>query len=171
MTGLEVELIHKERREWRLRAALESVRERFMFIVIDAPPSLGLLTVNVLVASDSVLIPVRCEYYALEGLARLLEVIERVQQGLNPELRLEGVLLTMADYRTNLTAQVIGETRSFFKADAFETVIPRSVKLGEAPSFGKPIALYDDRSLGGERYRALASEIMLRDRRTAGVKV
>ena len=143
LAGAEVELVDAERREYRLKDALAPLVERFEFIFIDAPPSLGILTVNALTAAGSVLVPVQCEYYALEGLSHLLGAIRLVQQGLNPSLQIEGVLLTMFDNRLNLSQQVLDETRRYFAERVYRTVIPRNVRLSEAPSFGKPVVVYE----------------------------
>ena len=159
LSGAEVELINLPARESRLKKALDSVRAEYDLILIDAPPSLGLLTVNALNASDGVLIPLQCEYYALEGLSQLLETVQRIQRGLNPGLVIEGILLTMADFRTKLTSDVIEEARKFFGSKVYDVVIPRSVRLSEAPSRGLPIALYDPASPGAQAYRQLAKTI------------
>lgn len=160
LTGAEVELVQLEGRELRLRNALERVKEEYEFILADCPPSLGLLTLNTLAAADSVLIPVQCEYYALEGLGQLLETVKLVQQRLNPDLEIEGVLLTMYDRRLNLARQVVEEAVGFFGDKVYDTVIPRNVKLGESPSFGKPILLYDAQSQGAQTYLKLAREVI-----------
>lgn len=160
LAGAEIELVNTMAREKRLRAALEAVQEDYDYIIIDSPPSLGLLTVNVLTAASSVLIPVQCEYYALEGLAELLNTIHLVQKNLNPKLVIEGALLTMYDGRLNLSREVAEDVRSCFSGRVFEVVISRNVKLSEAPSFGKPIILYDIMSNGAENYLTLAKEIM-----------
>lgn len=160
LTGAEVELVGAIGREFKLKNALASVRDSFDLIIIDSPPSLGLLTVNALIACDSVIIPIQCEYYALEGLGQLTKTLDLVRQNLNPSLQLEGVLLTMADYRTKLTSEVIQEARNYFKDKVYKTVIPRNIKLTEAPSFGKPIALYDMTSVGAQMYQQLAGEIL-----------
>jgi chromosome partitioning protein len=160
LTGAEVELVGALGRENRLKRALAKERANFDFIIIDSPPSLGLLTINALCCADSVLVPVQCEYYALEGLTQLNNTVKLVQDNLNPALTIEGVLLTMADYRTNLTKEVIQEARNFFKEKVFATVIPRNIRLTEAPSFGKPIALYDKESLGAKKYEELSKEIL-----------
>lgn len=160
LTGAEVELVGALGREYRLKRALLKERDNFDFILIDSPPSLGLLTINALCAADSVLIPVQCEYYALEGLTQLNNTIGLVKDNLNPNLAIEGVLLTMADFRTNLTKEVIQEARNYFKEKVFGTVIPRSIRLTEAPSFGKPIALYDKESIGAQKYEELSREIL-----------
>ena len=147
-------------REYRLKNALKGLENHYDFILIDSPPSLGLLTINALTAATSVLIPIQCEYYALEGLSKLLETINLVRENLNPDLVLEGVLLTMADYRTNLTNEVIDEARKYFKDKVFKTIIPRSIRLSESPGFGKPIHLYDKHSMGAKTYSALARELL-----------
>jgi len=162
LTGAEVELVGQEGRELRLKQALEPLRATYDFLLIDSPPSLGLLTVNALAAAETILIQMQCEYYALEGLSQLLKTIELVRSHLNPTLSIEGVLLTMADYRTNLTQEVINEARGFFKEKVFQTVIPRNVRLSEAPGFGKPISAYDGTSLGAQKYQALSQELLAR---------
>ena len=160
LVGAEVELVNVSSREKRLKAALEPVREKYDFILIDSPPSLGLLTVNTLTAADSILIPIQCEYYALEGLSQLLNSIRLVQKNLNSGLEIEGVLLTMYDGRLNLSRQVAEEARKFFSDKVYKTVINRNVRLSEAPGFGKPIILYDITSTGAENYLSLAEEIL-----------
>lgn len=160
LTGATVELLEVPEREFRLRKALAAARDSYDFVIIDCPPSLGILTVNALVASDSLLIPIQCEYFALEGLSELLETLSRVRHRLNPKLRVEGVLLTMYDERLNLTGQIRESVRGHFGSQVFRTVIPRNVRLAEAPSFGKPILLYDARSSGANRYLRLAQEIV-----------
>ena len=160
LTGAELELINLPEREFRLRSLLEQARTEFDYVFIDTPPSLGLLTLNALVAADEVLIPLTCEYFALEGLAELMATIERVRGSLNRELTVAGVLLTMADQRTNLGRQVASEVRAFFKDRVFDTTIPRNIRLGEAPSHGLPVILYDVRSKGAEAYLALAREVL-----------
>jgi chromosome partitioning protein len=167
LTGAEIELVTLPRREERLRLLLEPMREHFDYIFVDCPPSLGLLTLNALVAADSVLIPLHCEYFALEGLADLVGTLRRVRAALNPALDIEGVLLTMFDERTNLGQQVANDVRQFFKEKVFRTVIPRNVRLGEAPSHGMPVILYDVKSRGAEAYRALARELLARSAATA----
>ena len=167
LTGAEIELVTLTRREERLRTLLEPMREQFDYIFIDCPPSLGLLTLNALVAADAVLIPLHCEYFALEGLADLVGTIRRVRAALNPALDIEGVLLTMFDERTNLGQQVANDVRQFFKEKVFRTVIPRNVRLGEAPSHGMPVILYDVKSRGAEAYLALAREVLERSAATA----
>lgn len=162
LAGAEVELVQIDRREYRLRDALSGLNEEYEFILIDCPPSLSLLTVNALVASSSILIPLQCEYFALEGLSELLNTIDLVREGLNPSLEIEGVLLTMFDPRISISHQVAEEARKFFNDRVFETVIPRNVRLSECPSHGKPIILYDIRSKGSESYLSLAREIQHR---------
>jgi len=160
LSGAEVELVGVMARETRLKQAVSKVRDQYDYILVDSPPSLGLLTVNALTASDSVLIPLQCEYLALEGLTQLIGAIRLVQDHLNPGLRIEGVLLTMYDSRLNLSQQVADEARKFFAERVYRTVIPRNVRLSEAPSFGKPIVLYDPHSTGAESYRDLAREVL-----------
>lgn len=160
LTGAEVELVSALGREYRLKRALSKERENFDFVIIDSPPSLGLLTINGLCAADSVIIPVQCEYYALEGLTQLNNTIKLVKDNLNPGLYIEGVLLTMADLRTNLAREVIQEVRNHFQGKVYTTVIPRNIRLTEAPSFGKPIALYDKESLGAHKYEELCKEVI-----------
>ena len=163
LSGAEVELVGMMARETRLRTCLANVRNEYDFVLIDSPPSLGLLTINALTASDSVIIPLQCEYLALEGLTQLITAIRLVQDHLNPALRIEGVLLTMFDARVSLSKQVAEEARKFFSDRVYKTVIPRNVRLGEAPSFGKPIVLYDPHSSGAESYRELAREVLNHD--------
>ncbi len=160
LTGAEVELVGIMGREYRLKKALASLLSDYDFILIDSPPSLGLLTINALAAADSVLIPIQCEYYALEGLSQLVNTINLVKENINSSLDIEGVLLTMADYRTNLTNEVINEARNFFKGKVYETVIPRNIKLTEAPGFGKPIAIYDKNSIGAQKYQEFTNELL-----------
>ena len=160
LSGAEVELVSLEDRETRLRACLAEVRNEYDYVFIDSPPSLGILSINALTAADSVLIPLQCEYLALEGLTQLIGAIRRIQDQLNPGLRIEGVLLTMYDARLNLSQQVAEEARKFFSERVYKSVIPRNVKLSEAPSFGKPIVLYDPNSSGAESYRDLAREVL-----------
>ncbi len=160
LTGAEVELVGTLGREFRLKKALDKEKDNFDFLMIDSPPSLGLLTINALCASDSILVPVQCEYYALEGLTQLVNTIKLVKDNLNPNLTIEGMLLTMADFRTNLTKEVIQEARAYFKEKVYATVIPRNIRLTEAPSFGKPIALYDKESIGAQKYEELSKEIL-----------
>jgi chromosome partitioning protein len=162
LTGAEIELVPLAHREERLRTLLASVRDEFDYVFIDCPPSLGLLTLNALVAADAVLIPLHCEYFALEGLADLVGTMRRVRAGMNPHLDIDGVLLTMFDERTNLGKQVASDVREFFKEKVFRTVIPRNVRLSEAPSHGMPVLLYDVKSKGAEAYVALARELLQR---------
>jgi len=160
LTGAEVELVSLLGREYRLKKALQVEKDNFDFIFIDSPPSLGLITINGLCAADSVLIPVQCEYYALEGLTQLVNTVNLVKEHLNPNLDIEGVLLTMADFRTNLAKEVIQEVRNYFHEKVYHTIIPRNVRLTEAPGFGKPIALYDKESLGAQKYEELSQEFL-----------
>ncbi|TVR24613.1 MAG: ParA family protein [Nitriliruptor sp.] len=162
LAGAEVELVPAFSREHRLERALEAVRDGFDVVLIDCPPSLGLLTINALVAADEVLVPIQCEYYALEGLSQLLRTVELVADNLNRRLRVGGVVLTMFDARTNLSQQVVGEVRGYFGDLTYTTVIPRSVRLSEAPSFGQPITLYDPSSRGARAYQRLSREVAFR---------
>lgn len=170
LAGAEIELVTAMSREFRLRRMLEAVRDSFDYILIDSPPSLGLLTLNSLTAADSALVPIQCEYYALEGLSQLVRTLKLVRDHLNPDLRVEGVVMTMYDARTNLGQQVIEDVRAFFASSearryipeqvrVFSAIIPRNIRLSEAPSFGQPIVLYDDRSRGALAYAALAEEV------------
>ena len=160
LTGAEVELVNVMGREYRLRKALQEMQEKFDFVIFDCPPSLGLLTINGLTAASSVLIPIQCEYYALEGLSQLMQTLDLIRDNLNENLAIEGVLMTLADYRTNLTKEVIGEVKKYFGKKVYEAIIPRTVKLTEAPGFGKPIALYDPTSIGAKKYEEVAREIL-----------
>lgn len=160
LAGAEVELVSATSREGKLKTALADVRKSYDFVLIDCPPSLGLLTINALTAADSVLIPVQCEYYALEGLSQLLNTIRLVQKHLNTELMIEGVLLTMLDARTNLGLQVTEEVKKYFQEKVYKSIVPRNVRLGEAPSHGKPITSYDPKSKGAEVYLELAKEVI-----------
>lgn len=160
LAGAEIELVSTISREQRLKQALKDVQTQFDYIIIDCPPSLGLLTLNALTAADGVLIPVQCEYYALEGLSQLLSTVRLVQKHLNQELQIEGVLLTMLDARTNLGLQVIEEVKKYFREKVYHAVIPRNVRLSEAPSHGLPIVLYDEKSRGAETYLELAREVI-----------
>jgi len=162
LAGAEVELVDREGRVHAMRDALATAQGRYDYVLIDCPPSLGLLTVNMLAAADALLIPVQCEYYALEGLSQLLDTVRRVQQATNPRLAIDGVLLTMYDARLNLSRQVAADAREYFGPQVFRTVIPRNVRLAEAPSFGKPIVLYDVASVGAQAYMAVAQEIIER---------
>lgn len=160
LAGAEIELVGVENREMLLKNALQEVRGDYDVIFIDCPPSLSLLTINALTAADSVLIPIQCEYYALEGLGQLMNTVKLMRKKLNPELAIEGILLTMFDSRTNLCAQVVQEVRSHFPNELFETMIPRNVRLSEAPSYGLPIHLYDARCIGAKAYAELAQELI-----------
>ncbi len=162
LVGAELELGAAERREFRLKEAIEHVAADYDYILIDSPPSLGLLTINGLTAAHSVLVPMQCEYFAMEGVSQLLNTIERVRESLNPDLEIEGIALTMYDDRVNLARQVAQEVRNHFREKVYRTLIPRNVRLGEAPSFGKPIILYDIRSRGSEAYVSLAKEFIQR---------
>jgi chromosome partitioning protein len=163
LIGAEIELVNIMARETRLKRALATVREDYHYVFVDCPPSLGLLTVNTLTAADTVIVPIQCEYYALEGLGQLLNTIRLVQRNLNPELRIEGILLTMYDGRLNLARQVADEARRYFGDRVYRTMIPRNVRLGEAPSFGQPIILYDIASSGAQSYIQLAKELMFQE--------
>lgn len=160
LAGAEIELVDFEQREFRLRNLLEEQRDKYAYIIVDCPPSLGLLTLNSLTASDSVIVPIQCEYFALEGVTELLDTLVRIRRSLNPGLAVEGFLLTMFDERTNLANQVVADLRDFLGAQVFETMIPRNIKLAEAPSYGKPIILYDIKSRGAESYLNLAKEVI-----------
>ena len=160
LVGAEVEMVSMMSRERVLKAALVSIVDKYDYIIVDCPPSLGLLTINALTAADSVLIPIQCEYYALEGLGQLMRTIDLVKNNLNPDLKIEGVLLTMYDSRLNLSRQVAAEARKYFEGRVYETVINRNVRLSEAPSFGKPIIQYDILSTGAENYLALTKEVL-----------
>jgi len=163
LIGAEIELVNIMARETRLKRALASVRDDYHYVFIDCPPSLGLLTVNTLTAADTVIVPIQCEYYALEGLGQLLNTIRLVQRNLNPDLRIEGILLTMYDGRLNLARQVADEARRYFGDRVYRAIIPRNVRLGEAPSFGQPIILYDIASSGAQSYIQLAKELMFQE--------
>ena len=166
LAGAEIEMVELPRRESRLKAALAEVREDYDYLFIDCPPSLGLLTLNGLCAADTVLVPIQCEYYALEGVGQLMNTVKLVRRKLNPDLRIEGIALTMYDARTNLSAQVVQEVREHFPEEAFETLIPRNVRLSEAPSYALPISEYDPRCAGAAAYQDLAKELIRRaDRR------
>jgi chromosome partitioning protein len=166
LTGAEVELVDIERREFKLQELLRRVENDFDFIIIDCPPSLGLMTLNALTAATSLLVPIQCEYYALEGVTELFDTLARIRRVLNPGLTIEGLLLTMYDERTNLSAAVAADLRDFYGQQVFATVIPRNVRLAEAPSYGKPIILYDIRSRGAESYLQLAKEVMAHDKKS-----
>lgn len=163
LAGAELELVMKENREYVLKNSIKEIKDRFDFIFIDCPPALGLITLNSFSAADSVLVPIQCEYYALEGLSQLTNTIKMVKKGLNPELTLEGVLLTMFDARTNLSIQVVDEVKKFFREKVYTSVIPRNVRLSEAPSYGQPIIEYDKHSKGAEMYTSLAEEVIERN--------
>src|SRR6059036_372187 len=162
LVGAEVELVNQSSRETMMRRALRDVRDEYQYVIIDCPPSLGLLTLNMLTAADSVLIPIQCEYYALEGLSQLLNTVKLVQRNFNPALAIDGVLLTMFDARLNLCKQVAEEAKEYFGSQVFSITIPRNVRLAEAPSFGKPILLYDVQSVGAKSYLAVAQELIRR---------
>ena len=170
LIGANIELVNTENREYRLRQAIEPIKSSFDYVVLDCPPALDLLTLNSLVAADSVLIPMQAEYFALEGISELLDTVERIRQSFNPGLELEGVVLTMWDERTNLAQQVAGNLREFFGDKLFATTIPRNVRLAEAPSYGKPALLYDVRSKGAESYIRLAKELLGRSERSSVVQ-
>ena len=160
LVGAALELVDLPQREYRLRDRIAPIRDQYQFILIDCPPALDLLTLNALIASDAVLVPIQCEFFALEGVSELMDTIDRIREGFQHPLEIAGILLTMFDDRTNLTRQVANDLKEFFKDEVFETVIPRSVRLAEAPSFGKPILTYDPRSKGAESYIKLAKEIL-----------
>jgi chromosome partitioning protein len=168
LAGAEVELVDVEQRESRLRQALEALGEKYQYIIIDCPPSLGLLTLNALTAAKSLLVPIQCEYYALEGVTELFDTLARIRRLHNPDLTIEGLLLTMYDERTNLSSAVASDLRDFYGQQVFETVIPRNIRLAEAPSYGKPITLYDAHSKGAEAYLQLAKEIIAHDAKGIG---
>ncbi len=167
LAGAEVELVGEEDRERAMRRGLDRVRDRYDYILIDCPPSLGLITVNMLAAADAVVIPLQCEYYALEGISQLLSTITILQQGVNPSLDVDGVVLTMYDSRLNLSRQVAADAREYFGNKVFQSVIPRNVRLAEAPSFGKPIILYDVASVGAQSYMEVARELIERTKKLA----
>ena len=164
LAGAEIELINIPHRENQLKTALSLIKDEYDYILIDCPPSLGLITVNALTAADSFLVPIQCEYYAMEGLSHLMNTVRQIKISYNPELYLEGVVLTMFDPRLNLTNQVVGELKKYFAAELYKTAIPRAVRLSEAPSYGKPIQYYDKRNRGTESYNALAKEFIKRNR-------
>ena len=168
LAGAEVELVDVEHRESRLRQALESLDATYQYIIIDCPPSLGLLTLNALTAAKSLLVPIQCEYYALEGVTELFDTLARIRRLYNPGLTIEGLLLTMYDERTNLSSAVASDLRDFYGQQVFDTVIPRNVRLAEAPSYGKPITVYDPHSKGAEAYSQLAKEIIAHDTKGVG---
>jgi chromosome partitioning protein len=165
LVATNLDLVDQESRERRLSSALIAIRDKYQYVLIDCPPALDLLTLNALVASDSVLVPIQCEFFALEGISQLMDTIERIKESFNPTLKVEGVLLTMYDDRTNLTRQVEADLREFFEDGVFKTVIPRSIRLAEAPSFGKTILAYDPRSRGAEAYIQLAKEILANEQK------
>lgn len=160
LAGAEIELVSEENREYLLREAVKAIKDEYDFIIIDCPPSLGLLTLNSFVCADSIIIPIQCEYYALEGLSQLTNTIRKIKTAFNPNLELEGVLLTMYDTRTNLSTQVAREVKKYYGAKLYKSVIPRNVRLSEAPSFGQPINIYDKSSKGSTSYMSLASEVI-----------
>lgn len=168
LIGAEVELVDVQRREFMLKNALQKVDEEFDYIIIDCPPSLGILTLNALTSSHSLLVPIQCEYYALEGVTELFDTLARIRRSLNPSLSIEGLLLTMFDERTNLSTAVAADLKDFYGSQVFETIIPRNIRLAEAPSHGKPIILYDIRSRGAESYLQLAKEVMSHDKKSVG---
>lgn len=160
LAGAEIEMVSIKEREYLLKKAITGVRNNYDIVIIDCPPSLGLVTINALAAADSVIMPIQCEYYALEGLGQLMNTISRIQRGINRELKIEGVLLTMFDGRTNLSIQVVDEVKRHFRDKVYTSIIPRNVRLSEAPSHGKPVMLYDRRSRGAEVYHELAKEVL-----------
>lgn len=165
LVGAEVELVDMEKREFKLLSVLQNQKDIYSYIIIDCPPSLGLLTLNALTAADSILVPIQCEYFALEGVTELWDTLVKIRRGLNPGLTVEGFLLTMFDERTNLGNQVVADLRDFLGSQVFKTIIPRNIRLAEAPSYGKPIILYDIKSRGAESYLSLAKEIMANDKK------
>jgi chromosome partitioning protein len=167
LAGAEVELVDFEQREFRLKKILEAVNGKYDYVIIDCPPSLGLLTLNALTAADSILVPIQCEYFALEGVTELWDTLVRIRRGLNPNLAIEGFLLTMFDERTNLANQVVADLRDFLGSQVLNTLIPRNIRLAEAPSYGKPIILYDIKSKGAESYINLAKEVMRNEQKGA----
>jgi chromosome partitioning protein len=168
LIGAELELVDIEKREYKLQQILQKQNENYDYIIIDCPPALGLLTINALTAANSLLVPIQCEYFALEGVTELFDTLARIRRSLNPSLMIEGLLLTMYDERTNLAAAVAADLRDFYGSQVFKTVIPRNVRLAEAPSYGKPIILYDIRSRGAESYLELAKEITAHDKKGTG---
>lgn len=163
LAGAEIELVPMLSREFRLKNSISDIKKDFDYILIDCPPSLGLLTINALTAADSILVPIQCEYYALEGLTQLMNTINLIKKNINHSLEIEGVVLTMFNARTNLSIQVVDEVKKYFKGKVYGTIIPRNIRLGEAPSFGKPISLYDPHSKGAEAYEELAKELIERN--------
>ena len=170
LAGAEVELVDRQEREKRMREALALVRDNYVYLLIDCPPSLGLITVNMLAAADALLIPLQCEYYALDGLSQLLNTVHLVQRGINEGLGIDGVLLTMYDARLNLSRQVAADAREYFGAKVFDSIVPRNIRLAEAPSFGKPIILYDVASVGAQAYMSVARERLARHANGDGVE-
>jgi chromosome partitioning protein len=168
LVGAEIELVEMENREFILKNLLSEVKSDYDFIIVDCPPSLGLMTINSLTAADSLIVPIQCEYFALEGVTELFDTLARLRRSLNPQLAIEGLLLTMYDERTNLSAAVAKDLRDFYGEQVFKTIIPRNVRLAEAPSYGKPIVLYDIRSRGAESYMQLAREILSKEMRNYG---
>jgi chromosome partitioning protein len=168
LAGAAVELVTADHREYKLQGMLDGIRDRYRFIILDCPPALDLLTLNALVSASSVLVPIQCEYLALEGVSELLDTLMRIRRTLNPKLEIEGILLTMYDERTTLSRQVATDLRSFFGAQVFQALIPRNVRLAEAPSFGKPIIFYDIHSKGAEGYTQLAQEVIINDEKRIG---
>ena len=168
LVGANLEMVDLDRREFRLRERIASIRERYPYIIIDCPPALDLLTLNALIAADEVLVPIQCEFFALEGISELMDTIDRIRESFAHPLEVGGILLTMYDDRTNLTRQVAADLKEFFGSQVFHTVIPRSIRLAEAPSFGKPILAYDPRSRGAESYIQLAKEILHHEQSTPG---
>ena len=162
LSGAEIELLDQSDKESKLRKELEKVEKDYDFIIVDCPPSLNLLTINALTAADTVLVPIQCEYYALEGLSQIIQTVDLVKKKLNPKLELEGVVFTMYDARTNLSLEVVENVKNYLKGTIYKTIIPRNVRLAEAPSHGMPINLYDNRSAGAESYRMLAAEVISR---------
>ncbi|MDY3971813.1 MAG: AAA family ATPase [Clostridia bacterium] len=160
MSAAEIELAYEDKREFFLKNAIDGIKDNFDFIIIDSPPALGMITINILTASDSVLIPIQCEYYALEGLSQLITTIKTIKKKLNPQIEIEGVLGTMYDGRTNLSIQVLDEVKKYFPDKVYKTIIPRNVRLSESPSFGEPIINYDRTSKGADAYMALAKEVI-----------
>lgn len=171
LSGAEIELIEVERKEYIVADQIHPIRDEYDYIVIDCPPSLSILTVNAMTTADTVLVPIQCEYYALEGLSQLVHTIRLVQQRLNPTLEMEGVVFTMYDARTNLSLQVVENVKNNLKQNIYKTIIPRNIRLAEAPSHGKPIILYDSKSAGAESYRLLAEEVMNRDKKSKDKKI
>ena len=164
LSGAEIELVYEEKREFFLKRAIEQIRDDYDFIIIDAPPSLGMITLNILTACDTILIPIQCEYYALEGVSQLITTVKSVKKKLNTKINIEGVVGTMYDGRTNLSIQVLDEIKKFFPGLVYKSVIPRNIRLSEAPSFGEPIIKYDRTSKGADAYMALAKEVINRNK-------